>query len=301
MDQLHTLKVFQTIAEQGSFAAAARALGLSPPAVTRAIAALETRVGMPLFVRTTRHVRLTEAGQHYAHDVRRILAELELAESALTGSHAEPKGSLTVTAPAMFGRLYVTPMLVAFLKHYPEVSVHALLIDRVTHLLEEGIDIGFRIGPLPDSSLHAIPLGHVRKKCYASPDYLEQRGVPSHPSELEHHDVVAYARSSGPVRWTFFDNTRAIHQAVTPRLYCSSNDATVTATAEGLGISRVLSYQADAEIRAGSLVAVLEAFDGEPIPVHLVYAHGRNVPAKMRVLIDFVRETFANMPVLHSP
>ena len=177
MDRFHLMNVYVAVAEEQGFASAARRLGMSPPAVTRAIAALERRLGVKLLNRTTRYVRTTEAGHRYAEDARRVLAELDTIDQAISGSNAEPRGHLAITAPVMFGRMFVMPVLVDYLQRFPAVDVSALLLDRDVNLLTEGLDIGVRIGELPDSSMRALTVGSVRQVVCASPEYLRCHGI----------------------------------------------------------------------------------------------------------------------------
>ena len=172
MDRFQLMTVFVAVAEEESFAGGARRLSMSPPAVTRAIAMLETRLGIKLLTRTTRHVRATDAGLRYLDSARRILADAEEADEAAAGIHAAPRGQLAVTAPVLFGSMFVTPAIVGYLERYPDVTLNAVFLDRVVNLLEEGLDVGVRIGELPDSSMRAIPVGHVRRVVCAAPDYL---------------------------------------------------------------------------------------------------------------------------------
>ncbi|MGH8607804.1 MAG: LysR family transcriptional regulator, partial [Gammaproteobacteria bacterium] len=196
MNRLHLMSVFVAVAEEESFAGGARRLGMSPPAVTRAIAALENRLGVKLFKRTTRFVRTTDAGRRYLDDARRIIGEIDEADEAAAGINAEPRGHLAITAPVLFGKLFVLPVIVEFLKRYPAVQVSALFLDRVVNLLEEGLDVGVRIGDLPDSSMNAICVGCVRRVMCASPNYLEKHGVPQNPAELSGHNIVAASGAS---------------------------------------------------------------------------------------------------------
>src|SRR5690606_6801626 len=203
MDKISGMRVFIAVAEAGGFAPAARQLGLSPPAVTRAIAALEERIGTRLLHRTTRLVKLTEAGARFLVDARRILAEIEEAEAAAAGDHARPRGLLTVTAPVLFGRMHVAPVVLDFLELHPEVSVRLLLLDRVTDLLDEGIDVALRIAHLPDSSLNAVRVGSVRRVACAAPAYLDRRGTPVVPADLAGHDTIGFGLSQTEREWVF--------------------------------------------------------------------------------------------------
>ncbi|MBT5919900.1 MAG: LysR family transcriptional regulator, partial [Alphaproteobacteria bacterium] len=190
MDRFQALQIFVKVAELGGFAAASRDLGLSPPGVTRAIAGLEDRLGARLFVRTTRSVRLTETGMRFLGDAKRILTDLAEAEEAAVGSHAAPRGELRITAPVLFGRLYVTPILGDYLNQYAQVNAETMFVDRVVNLMDEGLDVAIRIGDLPDSSLSAIRVGVVRRVMFAAPEYLARYGIPQRPRDLTDHRLI---------------------------------------------------------------------------------------------------------------
>ena len=191
MDRFQEMQVFAAVAQDQGFSAAARRLGLSAASVTRAVAALEKRIGTLLLTRTTRSVHLSEAGQRYLEDCRRILAEVQEAEDSAAGSHTQPRGQLTITAPVLFGELFVTPVMVNYLTQFPEVSINGLLVDRVVSMVEEGIDVAVRIGELPDSNQHAIRVGEVRRVVCGSPEFLTARGRPRHPQDLAQAPVIA--------------------------------------------------------------------------------------------------------------
>ncbi len=290
MDKISGMRVFIAVAEAAGFAPAARQLGLSPPAVTRAIAALEERIGTRLLHRTTRLVRLTEAGARYLADAKRILAEIEEAESAAAGAHARPRGLLTVTAPVLFGRMHVAPVVTEFLRLHPEVSIRLLLLDRVTDLLEEGIDVALRIAHLPDSSLNAVRVGSVRRVTCAAPAYLARRGTPLRPADLAGHDTVGFWTQGVEAEWVFGNPPR--QQRVNPasRLLVNTADVAIAAALAGEGITRVLSYQIASHIRDNTLKLLLEDYEAVPLPIHLVHAEGRRASAKLRAFIDFAAD-----------
>src|SRR5262245_51390129 len=202
MDRLATMRVFIAVAEGAGFAAAARRLGMSPPAVTRAVSALEDRIGTRLLHRTTRSVRLSEAGIRYLADCKRILGEIEEAEASAAGAHAEPGGQIAVTAPIMFGRIHVAPILLDFLARYPQVTARTILVDRVVDLMDEGLDVAVRIADLPDSSLSAVRVGRVRRVVCASPKYLAARGTPQTPADLAQHNAIIFAQATS-AEWSF--------------------------------------------------------------------------------------------------
>jgi DNA-binding transcriptional LysR family regulator len=287
MDRLDALSVFVAVAEQGSFVAAARRLGRSPTAVTRAVATLEDRLGTRLLTRTTRAIALTEAGQRYLDQGRRALAEFADLESTAAIEGAEPAGLLTVTAPEMFGRIHVLPVVQDFMRDYPQIDVSLLLLNRVVSFVDEGVDLGVRIAHLPDSSLRSTHLGSVRRIVCASPDYLAAEGEPEHPDALPRHRTIVLGGGRPMlVRWDFGAAEAEITVQVKPRLVVNTVQAALDAAASGGGLVRVISYQAAPLEAAGLLRRVLKAFEPPPIPIHLVYPAGRHLPLKTRLFID---------------
>ena len=296
MDKFHLLTVYVAVAEEQGFAAAARRLNMSPPAVTRAVASLEDQLGVKLLNRTTRYVRATEIGLRYLEDAKRILAELDTADETAAGINAEPQGHLVVTAPVLFGRLFVTAGIVDYLNHYPKMQVDAIFLDRVVNLLEEGIDVGVRIGDLPDSSMRAKRVGSVRQILCASPEYLAKTGLPQHPEDLQQHTIIASKAGSGSIDWRFplteessKNRTKESKQKalnLKPRLTVTTNDAAIQAALQGFGITRVLSYQVAEELASGHLKIVLENYETDAKPVHIVHREGRNAAVKVRAFVD---------------
>jgi len=282
------MNVFVAVAEEQGFAGGARRLGVSPPAVTRAIAVLEERLGVKLFNRTTRFVRATDAGARYLESARRILAEADEADEAAAGAHAIPRGQLAVTAPVLFGNLFVMPGIVEFLNRYPDVSISALFLDRVVNLLEEGLDVGVRIGELPDSTMRAIPVGFVRRVVCASPRYLKRHGEPREPGELAHHAIVAASPVSPAIDWRFGAGKQSITTKVRPRLSVTSNDAAIHAALLGFGATRLMSYQVANHLTAGRLKRVLATYEPPPLPIHVVHLEGRQASAKVRGFVDLL-------------
>lgn len=288
MDQLHLMTVFVTVAEEQGFSAASRKLNLSPPAVTRAIATLEDNLGVKLLQRTTRYVRTTEAGQRYLDDARRILQDVELANEAVIGINAEPKGLLSVTAPVLFGQSYVMPGIVEYLDRHPETRVNAVFLDRVVSLLEEGFDVGIRIGHLPDSSMRAKKVGEVSLNWVASPDYLKRAGVPHTPEDLTNHTLIASSAGSLAHDWNFFIRERKHSLRINPRLTVTTNQAAIEASISGLGITRIISYQVASALANGSLEKVLTTYEPPPMPIHIIHREGRLSSAKVRAFIDLM-------------
>ena len=299
MDRFRSLQVFVKVAECGGFAAAARALAMSPPAVTRAISALEKRIDTRLLIRTTRSVRLTESGERFLRDCRRILVELEEAEEAAVGSHAAPRGELRVTAPLLFGRLFVTPILGDFLEKYPLVTCRTLFIDRIVNLMDEGLDIAIRIGNLPDSSLVAIRAGTVRWVMFAAPDYLKMHGRPAHPTDLTHHRLVQSIAIETAPEWPYHENGILRSIRIEPRLQINTNDAVVELVARGWGISRLLSYQIAPQLSEGRVEVILSEFEPPPLPIHVVHQEGRMVSTKVRAFVDFMVDRLRANPAIN--
>jgi DNA-binding transcriptional LysR family regulator len=288
MDRLYLMTVFVAVAEEQGFAAGARRLDLSPPAVTRAIAALEEKLGVRLLERSTRHVRVTEAGQRYLDDARRIIAEVDEADDAVAGINAAPRGQLTVTAPVLFGRQYVMPGIVDYLQRYPAMEVSTVFVDRVTNLLEEGIDVGVRIGELPDSSLRAVAVGQVRRILCAAPAYLAQHGAPSTPQDLAQHILVSSSGASMSPDWRFERDGRSQSLRITPRLRVNSNDAAIEAVRRGFGITRLLSYQAAPLLASGELQLVLEDHAPPAVPINIVHRDSRQGSPRIRSFVDLM-------------
>jgi DNA-binding transcriptional LysR family regulator len=288
MDRFHLMTVFVSVAEAQSFAGAARQLGMSPPAVTRAVAALEGRLGTKLLTRTTRFVRTTDAGMRYLEHARRIIADADEADDAAVGAHATPRGQLVVTAPVLFGAMYVMPGIVEYLKRYPDVSVSALFLDRVVNLLEEGIDVGVRIGELPDSTMRAIPVGFVRRVVCASPKYLKQRDTPNEPADLKRHTIIASSAVSSSNEWRFGAARGGATVSVSPRLTVNNNDAAIRAALQGVGLTRLMSYQIAAHLAAGRLRRVLAAHEPAALPIHVVHHEVRRASSKVRTFVDLL-------------
>lgn len=299
MDQLHLMKVFVGVGEEESFAAASRRLDLSPAAVTRAIASLEEQLGVKLLARTTRSVRLTDAGRRYLDDSRNILASIAEANEAAAGVNATPRGNLAITAPVLFGKAYVMPCIVRYLKDFPEVDVAAYFLDRVVNIVDEGMDVAIRIGPLPDSGLRATQVGRTRRVLCASPEYLARHGTPDHPADLLRHTIVAASGVSPRVDWKFgtADDPTMVHMH--PRLTVTSNDAAIAAAVAGLGIARLLSYQVAAELEEGRLVVVLAEYEEAPWPIHVLHRESKFGSIKVRQFIDRLVEYLRAHPHLH--
>ncbi len=274
------------VAEAESFADAGRQLHMSPPAVTRIVSALEDVIGTRLLARTTRSVKLTEAGAQYFADCQRLLADLSEAEASAAGAYGKPTGTLTVTTSAMFGTMFVLPLMTEYLDLYPDVIGRGLFVDRVVSMVDEGIDVAIRIGHLPDSGLTATRVGQVRRVICGSPIYFEKHGVPISPSDLPRHRIIASTSAWTSLEWRFGVQKKSTVR-VNPRLYCSTNEAAIAAAASGWGLTRVLSYQIAPQLEAGELRTILSDYEEEALPIHVVHPEGRHASAKVRSFIDF--------------
>lgn len=287
MDRFTLMQTFVAVAEEEGFAPAARRLAVSPPVVTRHIAALEERLGAVLLERTTRKVRVTEAGARYLLDCKRLLTEVEDAEAGVTGEHSAPRGALGVTASVMFGRLFVAPILVDFLSLHPQVTARALLHDRIVDLMDEGLDVAVRIAHLEDSSLTSVKVGSVRRVTCASPAYLAAHGVPQRPRDLAEHQTFVFSSERGAPAWTFEHRGKALSFRPRAALLANASEVGIDAALAGAGLTRALSYMVAAHVRAGRLRLVLEDYEAAPLPIHVVYREGRRAPARVRAFVDF--------------
>jgi DNA-binding transcriptional LysR family regulator len=283
---MHT---FATIVDAGSLTAAARALNSSLPAVVRLLAALEQALGARLLQRTTRRLTLTDAGRRYLERCREVLALVNEAEAELRAEQTTPRGRLRVTAPVLFGTRHVASGITAFIQRYPEVSVDALLLDRVVNLVEEGVDVGVRIGKLDDRSLIARPVARMRRLTLAAPSYLARRGTPQHPRELAAHDCIRFAHGSAEA-WTYQLDGKRLDVPVRGPLGVNQALAAVQACAAGLGIGCFLAYQVAPELASGALRVLLACFEPPAEPVHIVYPEARLLPARTRAFVEFMRE-----------
>lgn len=300
MDHLQSLSIFTAVADEAGFAAAARALGLSPPVVTRAVQALEDRLGARLFDRTTRSVSLTETGRGYYADCQRILADLAEADRRAAGLHAAPQGRVAVTASSLFGRKIVAPALLGVLDLHPKIRLTTLFVDRVVHLQDEGIDVAVRIAPLPDSSLMAVRVGAVRRVMVASPAYLARMGRPEAPTDLAAHDLIHFSSSMDASGWTMRRNGKPMLMKVASRLHTNTADVAIAAACAGRGITRVLSYQAADEVADGRLEPVLTAYSPPDVPVHVVHKEAHHVSARVRAVVDHLVGELRGLPVLRD-
>ncbi len=281
MDRLNAMRVFVAVADAGGLSPAGRRLGMPLTTVSRQLKALEEALDTRLVTRTTRRLALTEPGRAYLETCRRVLSDLDAAERRLTGEQAEPQGVLALTAPVVFGRRYVLPVVAAYLEAYPRMSVRMFLMDRVVDLVEEGLDLGIRIGHLPDSSLRATQLGTVRYVTCASPSYLARAGEPTAPRELKGHHCISFNTFSPAERWTFAGR-KPVSVTVAPRLIVNTADAAIDAAKAGLGVVRVLSYQADQSLKDDSLRLILKDFEPPAVHVCLIHREDRLPQAKVQ-------------------
>jgi DNA-binding transcriptional LysR family regulator len=283
------MKVFVSAVDEGSLAGAGRRLGRSPAAVSRAIAFLEAHVGAELLHRTTRSLKLSEAGERYAAACRRVLVDLEEADIVVAGERSAPRGTLTLTAPVITGEDVLRPVLDAFMNEYPMVSVRLYLLDRQVNLIDEGIDVALRIAHLADSNFVAIRLGEVRRVIAASPGYLAQHPIINEPADLAKHRIIAMTHF-GLDSWSFpppegSSVPRAIQFA--PRLVVNTVRAAVASAVEGHGVTRLFSYHIADEIREGRLQILLSEDEYPPLPAHLLAPQGRFSVPKVRAFADF--------------
>jgi DNA-binding transcriptional LysR family regulator len=300
MDRIDAMKVFVVALDEGSLAGAGRKLGRSPAAVSRAIAFLEAHVGAELLHRTTRSIRLSEAGERYAAACRRVLAELDEADNVAGGERAAPRGTLTLSAPVISGEMVLRPILDAFLDAYPTVSARLMLVDRAVNLIDEGVDVALRIGELADSSMVATRIGEVRRVVVAAPRYLKQNPRIEEPGDLAKHQIITMAHL--PNSWTFpplagSSVPRSVQ--VTPRLVTNSIRGAVASAAGGRGVALFFSYQVSEQVQNGELEIVLAGHEPATLPVHVITPQGRLSVPKVRAFLDFavprLRSHFARL------
>ncbi len=291
MNRLEAMSTLLAAVDAGSLSAASRKLGVPLATISRRVSDLETVLRTKLLVRTSRRLALTDAGRSYVAACREILAAVDQAERTAAGEYAAPRGEIVVTAPIVFGRLHMLPVIVEFLNAYPDIDVRLVLTDRITNFIEDHVDVALRIGTLPDSSLIATRLGSVRRVACASPDYLRcHRPAPTHPSDLNGHACITFEGLMSPAVWKFGSGKAEISAAIRSRLVVNTAEAAIDAAAAGLGVTRVLSYQIADALRARTLKIILGDFEPEPSPVNLVYAGQGLLPLKTRAFIDFATD-----------
>jgi len=297
MDRIQMLEVFVAVAEAESFAAGARNVGLSAPSVTRGINALEAQIGARLFTRTTRTVRLTDVGQTYLEDAQHILHQFHAANDAAAGAATNPVGKLRITCSHEFGRIYVSPIVTAFLDIHPDVTAEVVIVDRIVNMVEEGFDIAVRIGALPSSGLSAVRVGSVRRVICGAPHYFQRNGTPATPNDLKHHKIISTSPNTPETEWRFAGPDHQVFRAK-PRLTLGSIAAGLEVARQGWGITRVLSYQIGPDLENGSLQTVLQDHEPEALPINLVHIDGRRAAAKVRSFIDFATERLRGVEAL---
>ena len=286
MDRLHAMETFVQIVDKGSLTAAADALDTSLPSVVRVLASLERHLQVRLLNRTTRRMHLTDEGARFLERCRAILSQVREAEAALGSRGGEPQGKLAITAPVVFGRRYITPIVNAFVRRYPKVNIDLLLVDRFTNLVEEGLDVAVRVGELPDSSLVAVPVGQARRVICASPDYLRRQGKPRVPQDVAAHRCVRFTGVAPRDEWDFRMGRREVAIPITSVVSCNQIDSALQACIDGLGLGMFFSYQVASHRKAGELKYVLEKFEAEPRPIQVIFPHSKLLSAKVRTFVD---------------
>ena len=295
MDRFEAMSVLLAAVESGSLSAAGRRLGKPLTTVSRKLSELEAHLNIRLVNRGSRRLALTEAGRIYVAACKRILEEVREAERTAAGEYDSPKGDLIITAPMIFGRLYVVPIVAQFIKAYPGIKVELVLADRMLNLLEEPVDLALRVGKLPDSSLVAIRVGASRRVVCGSRTYFATHGTPRIPSELATHACVSFRGWVSPDTWIFRKGKSQVPVAIQSRLIVNTAEAALDAAIAGAGITCALSYQIDAAVRAGSLCIILREFEPAAVPVNLVYAASRHLPRKVRVFCEFAAPRLKQM------
>lgn len=296
MDRFEAMTVFVAIAEAGSLSAAARKLEQPLATVSRKLTLLEAQLKARLIARSTRRLELTDAGRDYLEASRQILEQVDEAERAASGAYARPHGQLVISAPVVFGRLHLLPVVVEFLREYPDVDVRLIQVDRIVNLMEEHVDLALRVGELADSGLIATKVGEVRRVVCASPAYLAAHGRPEAPADLARHVCISFEGLMSSNPWAFPGETVDIKA----RLAVSTAEAALSAAQMGLGVTRVLSYQAAESVQAGALERLLPTHEPAPVPVSLIYPGQGRLPMKCRAFLDHaaprLRERLQRLP-----
>ncbi len=300
MDKHHLISVFVAVVDANGFAGAARKLKMSPPVVTRAINELEETLGVRLLMRTTRVVRVTEAGARYADDCRRILAELAEADESASGHHGTPQGRITITAPGWFGAKFITPIVTEYLDLFPKVCATCLFLDRMVNMIEEGVDVAVRIADLPDSSLQAIPVGRMRMVTCASPAYLARHGMPCTLADLASHNIVSAGAVAPGHELRYRQDGKARVLKLQPRLATTTNESAVAAAVAGFGLTQQMLYKVAEPLASGQLQALLCDFEPTALPVHVLHREGRYASRRVRAFLDLAIERLRALPELQA-
>lgn len=301
MNKLDSMAVLVAVVQEGSFAAAARRLGLSPSVVTRAVGDLEKMLNVRLLTRSTRVVKVTEAGERYAQDCQRMLGELEEIEKAVSGAHLSVRGKLVISTSTMYGKIKVNTVVLEYLRRYPEAEIECRYVDRQVNLLNEGVDIAIRIGDLPDSSYHATPLSSAWRVVCASPEYVARHGMPNQPRDLMNHRVISALGVEPGTRWKFQERLTALLIPIKPRLSTSCNEQAISAAMEGVGVARLLSYMVEKQLANGSLVELLQHYAPPSVPIQALQRQGLLASRKVRAFIDVAIECLRNSPTAPGP
>jgi DNA-binding transcriptional LysR family regulator len=288
MDRLEAMSIIVAVNETGSFSAASRRLKVPIASVSRKVSELETRLKAELFQRSSRRMTLTDAGRTYIEACKRIIEQVDEAEREVSGEYRAPKGDLVATAPWGLGHMHLLPIAVEFLVAHPEIALRLVLTDRVVDATKENIDVAIRIGVLPDSSMIATRIGSIRVVVCASPAYLAARGRPEVLEDLQAHDCITVDELATPSAWRFLMNRRQVVAPIRSRLCVNTSEAAIQAAIAGAGLARVMSYKMQEAKRAGLLEIVLDPFEQEPLPVHIVYAPRTLVPLKLRTFLNWV-------------
>lgn len=300
MDKHNLISIFVAVVDANGLSGAARKLKVSPPVVTRAINELEENLGVRLLTRTTRVVRVTEAGARYAEDCRRILAELAEADESVSGQHGAPQGQIAVTAPGWFGAKFITPVVTEYLERHPQVSASCWFMDRVVNMVEEGVDVAVRIAELPDSSLQAIRVGRMRVVLCASPDYLARAGTPRTPADLASHSVVCAGAVAPGHEMRFSEGGNSRTMKMHPRLATTTNESAVAAAVAGFGLTQQMYYKVAEHLVGGQLQEVLCEFEPPALPVHVMHREGRFASRRVRAFLDLATERLRALPALRA-
>jgi len=287
MDKLRAMETFVRIVERGSLTAAADSLRTSAPSVVRMLAALEESIGVRLLNRTTRRIALTDEGREYYQRCKRVLEDIVAADAALSARRVAPRGRLTITAPVLFGRMHVAPIVIDFLVRHPALQVELRLLDRTVDLVEEGIDAAIRIGRLPDSSLVATAVGQTRRVVCASPAYLKRAGTPKTPADLAAHRCVNFSGVSPGDEWVFATGHDSARVSISPALTSNQIDAVLDACVRGVGLGQFLHYQVQPLLERGKLRRVLAAHEPPPVPIQVVYPGTRLLSSNVRAFVDW--------------